>query len=70
MSKDPPLAVTLLLKNIMKVKLVCSYYEQTGQATKTDDFLERFQTAFDPPSIISDNHVAIIIWKTSEQSPI
>ena len=37
----------LLLKNIMKVKLVCSYYEQTGQATKTDDFLEKFQTALD-----------------------
>ena len=34
----------------------------TGQATKTDDFLEKFQTAFGPPPRFSENYV-VIIWQ-------
>ena len=31
----------------------------TGVASKTGDFLEKFQTAFDPPPSFSKNHIAI-----------
>ena len=27
-------------------------YKEMGPATKSDDFLEKFQTAFDPPPLI------------------
>ena len=36
-----------------------------GPATKSDDFLEKFQTAFDPPSLPArsflENHIAICL---------
>ena len=33
-------------------------YKGMGPATKSDDFLEKFQTAFDPPHFL-ENYVAI-----------
>ena len=35
----------------------------TGDGTKTDEFLEKFQMAFDPSSF-SENHIAIVLRKT------
>ena len=32
--------------------------------TKTDEFLEKFQTAFDPPPSFSENHVALFFQNT------
>ena len=31
-----------------------------GGATKLDEFLENFQTAFDPPPSFSENYIAIL----------
>ena len=31
--------------------------------SKTDEFLEKFQTAFDPPPSFSENHVALFATK-------
>ena len=39
----------------MQFGILCDF--GTGQATKTDEFSEKFQRAFDPPSF-SENHVA------------
>ena len=30
----------------------------TGDASKTDEFSEKFRTAFDPPPSFSENHIA------------
>ena len=45
-------------------------YKGMGPATKSDDFLEKFQTAFDPPPSFSKNHIAdfatkvrMFIWR-------
>ena len=35
----------------------------TGQPTKTDEFSEKFQTAFDPPPSFLENYVAIFFRK-------
>ena len=35
----------------------------TGDGTKMDDFLEKFQTAFDPPPSFSENYVAFFSEK-------
>ena len=36
----------------------------TGDGTKTDEFSEKFQTAFDPqPPSFSENHIAVFFWK-------
>ena len=36
-----------------------------GHATKTDDFFEKFQTAFDPPlPAFSENHIAYFFWNS------
>ena len=40
------------------------------QATKSDDFLEKFQTPFDPPSSFLENYIAIFsenIWVQKRQ---
>ena len=39
-------------------------------ATKTDEFLEKFQTAFDIPPSFLENYIAIFPRKTSEKSPL
>ena len=35
-----------------------------GGSSKTDEFLEKFQTAFDPPPSFSENHVALFFRNT------
>ena len=35
------------------------HFEGMDAVTKTDEFSEKFQTAFDPPLSFSENHVAI-----------
>ena len=43
----------------------------TGDATKTDEFLEKFQTAFDPPpSSFSENYVADFLKHTLKIPPL
>ena len=39
-----------------------------GQATQTDEFLEKNQTAFDPPPF-SENYVANLFQETSKKKP-
>ena len=39
-----------------------------GPANKSDEFLEKFQAAFDPPPSFSENHVANFFRKTSEKN--
>ena len=51
----------LLPQNGKKNKFLGVFHESqgrvSGQPTKTDEFSEKFQTAFDPPSF-SENHIA------------
>ena len=42
--------------------------EGKGGATKSDEFSEKFQTAFDPPSF-SENYVAIFLWNACTWFP-
>ena len=35
-----------------------------GGSSKTDEFLEKFQTAFAPPPSFSENHVALFFRNT------
>jgi len=37
--------------------------------TKTDELLEKFQTPVDPPSF-TENHVAILFWKSRSKKPV
>ena len=38
-----------------------------GGVSKTDEFLEKFQTAFDPPPSFSENHVALFATKLRQK---
>ena len=38
-----------------------------GGYSKTDEFLEKFQTAFDPPPSFSENHVALFATKLRQK---
>ena len=43
---------------------------RAGGAFKTDEFLEKFQTAFDPALSFSENHVAIFFFKFNAQKAL
>ena len=59
----------LLLKIIVKVDLVCSYYEQTGQATKRMNFRENSKRPLTPSSF-SENYVAHLVQTVSCMTPM
>ena len=40
----------------------------TGDGAKTDEFSEKFQTAFDPPPSFSENHIAVFFGKVDQKA--
>ena len=54
----PRLGLALHLVSLSAARHVVNNLEWgTGSATKSDDILEKFQTAFDPPSFL-ENYIA------------
>ena len=54
-----------VVKYIQEIKITCRISLGKDGVSKTDEFSEKFQTAFDPPSF-SENHIADFATKVRD----